>query len=68
MIRWNNSLQPKKYEIAGTSPDSRILFLNVNIIESTGKEPYIGNVLIEGMFISNPSHIIFSEKRLIVVL
>lgn len=41
-------LQPKAYEITGTHPDSRILFTNVNILDSTGKEPYKGDVLIEG--------------------
>jgi len=42
------NLEPKKYEILGTHPESKILFLNVNILDSTGKEPYIGDVLIEG--------------------
>lgn len=47
-------LQPKKYEIAGTHPDSRILFKNVNILDSTGKEPYLGSVLIEGRMSCSP--------------
>lgn len=47
-IQWDRSLQPKQYEICGTDPDSKILFLNVNILDSTGAEPYKGDVLIEG--------------------
>lgn len=34
--------------MAGTHPDSKILFLDVNILDSTGREPYMGDVLIEG--------------------
>ncbi|KAK5178778.1 hypothetical protein LTR16_010757, partial [Cryomyces antarcticus] len=37
-----------KYEILGTHPESRILFTDVNILDSTGQEPYRGDVLIEG--------------------
>jgi hypothetical protein len=51
-INFDKALQPKKYEILGTHPDSKILFLNVNILDSTGKEPYLGDVLIEGERIS----------------
>lgn len=47
-IQWDASLQPKHYDICGTDPDSKILFLNVNILDSTGTEPYTGDVLIEG--------------------
>ncbi|KAG0638209.1 hypothetical protein HOY80DRAFT_923177 [Tuber brumale] len=43
-----NPLQPKNYEIAGTHPDSRILFRDVRILDSTGREPYPGDVLIKG--------------------
>jgi len=45
-----NPLQPKNYEIAGTHPDSRILFRDVRILDSTGREPYPGDVLIKGSF------------------
>lgn len=45
-----NPLQPKNYEIAGTHPDSRILFRDVRILDSTGREPYPGDVLIKGTF------------------
>lgn len=47
-IQWDRSLEPKHYEICGTDPDSKILFLDVNILDSTGAEPYKGDVLIEG--------------------
>lgn len=48
-VQFDSSLTPKKYEIAGTKPDSRILIIDVNILDSTGKEPYKGDVLVEGM-------------------
>jgi hypothetical protein len=41
-------LQPKEYTIFGTHADSKILFSDVNILDSTGREPYRGDVLIEG--------------------
>jgi hypothetical protein len=47
-IAWDSSLQPKKYSIFGTHPESKILFLDVNVLDSTGREPYRGDVLIEG--------------------
>lgn len=47
-VSWDPSLQPKEYEIQGTHPEAMILFLNVNILDSTGREPYIGDVLVEG--------------------
>ena len=47
-VKFDANLQPKKYEIAGTHPDSRILFADVKILEASGKLPYKGDVLIEG--------------------
>lgn len=41
------NLRPNKYEMLGTHPDSKILFLDVQILDSTGKPPYRGDVLIE---------------------
>lgn len=38
----------KHYEIEGTDPNSTILFEDVNIIDSTGREPYHGDVLVRG--------------------
>ncbi len=37
-----------KREMAGTDPDSKILFKDVRILDSTGKEPYSGDVLVVG--------------------
>jgi hypothetical protein len=50
VLDFDASLQPKNYEIACTHPESKVLFLNVNILDSTGKEPYLGDVLIEGTY------------------
>lgn len=47
-LSFDPSLQPERYEILGTHPESRILITDVNIIDSTGREPYRGDVLIEG--------------------
>jgi hypothetical protein len=47
-ITFDKSLQPKNYEIRGTHPESRILFTDVQILDSTGRDPYAGDVLIEG--------------------
>ncbi|KAJ3545456.1 hypothetical protein NM208_g2493 [Fusarium decemcellulare] len=44
----DKDLQPKQYSIEGTHSRSRILFTNVKILDSTGQEPYAGDVLIEG--------------------
>jgi hypothetical protein len=49
-VKFDKRLQPKSYEIAGTSPSSKILLLDVNILDSTGMEPYLGDVFIEGMY------------------
>ncbi|KNB20422.1 hypothetical protein FOXG_17489 [Fusarium oxysporum f. sp. lycopersici 4287] len=51
-LKLDKKLQPKEYEIEGTHPESKILFKNVNIMESTGREPYTGDVLIRGERIS----------------
>jgi imidazolonepropionase-like amidohydrolase len=47
-LRFDPKLKPKPYDMAGTSSDSKILFLDVNILDSTGREPYRGDVLIHG--------------------
>ncbi|KAL2833828.1 hypothetical protein BDW59DRAFT_179483 [Aspergillus cavernicola] len=47
-LRFDPKLKPKPYHIAGTSPDSTILFLDVNILDSTGRDPYRGDILIKG--------------------
>ncbi|OBT70790.1 hypothetical protein VF21_10090 [Pseudogymnoascus sp. 05NY08] len=47
-VDFDVSLQPKNHQILGTHQESRILFVNVNILDSTGTDPYFGDVLIEG--------------------
>src|SRR5436305_14632243 len=42
------SLSKAAYSATGTKPDSKILFLDVNILDSTGAEPYRGGIYIEG--------------------
>lgn len=53
-VHFDPSLRPKNYQIKGTSPDSKILFQDVNILDSTGKEPYRGDVFIEGISVYSP--------------
>jgi hypothetical protein len=48
-INFDANLQPKEYHILGTHSESRILFSDVSILDSTGQHPFIGDVLIEGM-------------------
>jgi len=48
-VQFEERLRPEKYEIFGTHPGSRILITDVRILESTGREPYRGDVLIEGV-------------------
>jgi hypothetical protein len=55
-VSWDSNLQPKDYEIQGTNPDSKILFLNVNILDSTGREPYLGDVFIQGQKLTFHRH------------
>ncbi|KAM6509342.1 hypothetical protein FSOLCH5_012343 [Fusarium solani] len=47
-LKLDKRLQPKEYHIDGTHQRSKILFTNVKILDSTGREPYTGDVLIEG--------------------
>lgn len=47
-VHFDPSLVPKKYSIKGTDPNSKILFRDVNILDSTGREPIKGDVYIEG--------------------
>lgn len=54
-VRFDEHLRPKSYEIFGTHPDSKILITDVRILDSTGRDPYLGDVLIEGVK-SHPSY------------
>ncbi|KAJ4262960.1 hypothetical protein NW762_006573 [Fusarium torreyae] len=47
-LKLDKKLQPKEYRIEGTHQQSKILLTNVKILDSTGREPYTGDVLIEG--------------------
>lgn len=47
-LEFDPSLQPVSYEIAGTDPTAKVLILDVDILEATGREPYRGDVLITG--------------------
>ncbi|KAL2670545.1 hypothetical protein Neosp_014333 [[Neocosmospora] mangrovei] len=47
-LKLDKKLQPKEYHVDGTHQRSKILFTNVKILDSTGREPYVGDVLIEG--------------------
>lgn len=47
-VQFAANLQPAEYSIFGTHEMSKILFLDVQILDSTGAEPYRGDVLIEG--------------------
>ncbi|KAK5454984.1 hypothetical protein LTS15_005704 [Exophiala xenobiotica] len=47
-VHFDKKLTPKRHEIKGTDPSSKILFLDVNILDSTGRPPYRGDVYIEG--------------------
>jgi hypothetical protein len=53
-VHFHPSLTPKKYSIEGTDRDSKILFRDVTILDSTGRQPYKGHVYIEGMHHSPP--------------
>jgi hypothetical protein len=47
-VHFDPSLKPKNYSIKGTDPNSKVLFRDVNIIDSTGADPFKGDVYIEG--------------------
>ena len=48
-IRLDPKLKPKTYHIQDTRPDSKVLFLDINILDSTtGADAYHGDVYIEG--------------------
>lgn len=48
LVHFDPSLKPKSYQIKGTDPNSKVLFRDVNIIDSTGRDPFRGDVYIEG--------------------
>lgn len=48
-LKLDPKLQPKTYHLEGTHTSSKILFTDVNILDSSGRKPYRGDVLIEGL-------------------
>lgn len=48
-VHFDSKLQPKTYTIKGTDPDSKVLFRDVKIIDSSGREPFHGDVYVEGI-------------------
>ena len=67
-VRFDEKLRPKNYEMSGTHPGSRILILDVHIIDSTGREPYHGDVLIEGELPRKTSLVSTYWARLILIV
>jgi hypothetical protein len=47
-LRLDPELTLAEYHTEGTNLDSKILFLGVKVLDSTGKMPYYGDILIEG--------------------
>ncbi|KAL4890840.1 hypothetical protein BDV59DRAFT_209362 [Aspergillus ambiguus] len=47
-LKFDPKLQPKQHNIAGTPSGSKILILDVDILDATGTPPYRGDVLIVG--------------------
>lgn len=48
LVQFDPFLKPKDYTIKGTDPSSKVLIRDVNIIDSTGADPFRGDVYIEG--------------------
>lgn len=61
-INFDKSLQPQEYKLLGTHPESKILFTDVNILDSTGCDPYRGDVLIEGEKITKVGVVPYAEE------
>ncbi|KAJ4388561.1 hypothetical protein N0V93_006019 [Gnomoniopsis smithogilvyi] len=47
LVQFDPSLKPRDYHIKSHEQNSKILFRDVNIIDSTGKDPFRGDVYIE---------------------
>lgn len=47
-LHFDPKLKPRTYHMEGTRSDSKVLFLDVSILDSTGADPYPGDVYIEG--------------------
>lgn len=53
-LKLDPKLQPKTYHLEGTHTSSKILFTDVSILDSSGRKPYRGDVLIEGLTCFSP--------------
>lgn len=47
-VEFAHGLKPREYHMKGCDASSKILFRDVNILDSTGREPFRGDVYIEG--------------------
>ena len=47
-LRFDLKLKPRTCRVEGTRPDSKILSVDVNILDSTNVDPFYGDVYIEG--------------------
>ncbi|KAJ5862122.1 hypothetical protein N7455_006190 [Penicillium solitum] len=47
-VHFDASLKPRAHKMRETSSESKILYLNVRILDSTGAEPYDGDVYVQG--------------------
>jgi hypothetical protein len=63
-LKLDPELQPTTYQMAGTNSQSKILITDARILDSTGREPYRGDVLIQGSF---PSQKTRPEQRCLTV-
>lgn len=61
-LAFDPKLQPREYHVSGTSSTSKILILDVNIVEATGREPYCGHVLRPIIFPQDPQGLITYNK------
>ncbi|KAJ4416147.1 hypothetical protein N0V82_006907 [Gnomoniopsis sp. IMI 355080] len=56
-VYFDPSLQPRDYHIKSDETNSKVLFRGVNIIDSTGRDPFKGDVYIEGGRIKHVGHV-----------
>ncbi|KAH0431849.1 isoaspartyl dipeptidase-like protein [Colletotrichum camelliae] len=61
-LKLNPKLQPREYQIHVSNKDSKILFKDVQILKSTGRQPYQGDVLIEGERITHVGNVPRKEE------
>ncbi|KAJ5679481.1 fumarylacetoacetate hydrolase [Penicillium macrosclerotiorum] len=47
-VQFDPALQPRAHRMTATSDNSKVLILNVQILDSTGAKPYTGDLYIQG--------------------